>query len=140
MIGRWIGILCLSACLAFGSFAEEVLEDPKLEARAQELMRELRCVACENEPISQSGAEIAGDMRVKVRELVADGKSDAEVRAWFKSRYGEFVLFRPSGKGISGFFLWGAPFVLLLIGGAIALTASRRKDAQPVEAIDPEDI
>lgn len=137
---RWIGVVCLSLCIALSGFAEEPLSDPKQEARAQELMRELRCVACENEPISQSAAEIAGDMRVKVRELVAEGKSDAEVRAWFKSRYGEFVLFRPSGKGISGLFLWGAPFVLLLIGGAIALTASRRKDTQPVEAIDPEDI
>ncbi len=130
----------LSLVLVLSAVAEQELADPKAEARAQELMRELRCVACENEPISQSGAEIAGDMRVKVRELVNEGKTDAEVRAWFKSRYGEFVLFRPSGKGVSGLFLWGAPFVLLLLGGAIAFGASRRSEGETVASIDPEDI
>ncbi len=137
---RWLIAICLAATLALSGMAEQALADPKEEARAQELMRELRCVACENEPISQSAAAIAGDMRVKVRELVNDGKSDADVRAWFKSRYGEFVLFRPSGKGISGMFLWGAPFVLLLLGGAIAFGASRRGGGEAVAPIEPEDI
>lgn len=138
---RWMIAACLAVTFAMSSFAEQALADPDAEARAQELMRELRCVACENEPISQSAADIAGDMRVKVRELVGEGKSDAEVRAWFKSRYGEFVLFRPSTKGISGLILWSAPFVLLLLGGAIAFGVSRRDGGgEAVAPIDAEDV
>ncbi|MEL6257655.1 MAG: cytochrome c-type biogenesis protein CcmH, partial [Pseudomonadota bacterium] len=56
------------------------LTDADQEARALALMREIRCVACENEPVSQSAAPIAEDMRARIRELVADGKTDAEIR------------------------------------------------------------
>lgn len=113
-------------CLFFALMAFETpLEDAQAEARARVLMDEIRCVACENEPISQSGSDIASDMRLRVREMIAAGASDDEVRAWFSERYGEFVLFRPSTKGLSGVFLWGLPFGFLLIGGAGLLIARR---------------
>jgi len=113
------------------------LPDPADEARAQALMREIRCVACENEPISQSASDIAEDMRARVRALIADGKSDAEVRGWFSERYGDFVLFRPKAKGFGGMLLWGLPFVLLIgVGGAIAL--SRRSGTAVIEAVSAD--
>ena len=52
--------------------APAVLADPAEEARAQALEREIRCVQCENEPIAQSTADIAADMRRLVRERVAE--------------------------------------------------------------------
>ncbi len=111
------------------------------EARAQDLMREIRCAACENEPISQSAAEIAGNMRERVRVLVAEGASDEEVRDWFAARYGEFVLFRPEAGGPGGWLLWGGPFGLLLIGAAVVWTLARRRKASGmVEAVPPEDL
>lgn len=114
---------------------------PEEEARAQDLMREIRCVACENEPISQSAAEIAGDMRLRVRTLIAEGASDQEVRGWFADRYGEFVLFRPPNRGVSGWLLWGGPFLLLVAGAAFAITLARRRagDTAPVDPVAPED-
>ena len=92
---------------AAGGQAQAQLDDPEQEARAQDLMREIRCVACENEPISNSGSDIAADMRERVRTMVADGMSDQEIRDWFAERYGEFVLFRPSADGPGGWLLWG---------------------------------
>ena len=112
------------------------LADPREEARAQRLMREIRCVACENEPISQSASDIAITMRTRVRSLVADGKSDQEVRDWFSERYGEFVLFRPSGAGIFGKILWGLPFVMLLLGASIL--ARRRRPGGDIETVAPD--
>ncbi|MEE9380172.1 MAG: cytochrome c-type biogenesis protein [Hyphomonadaceae bacterium] len=114
------------------------LADPAEEARAQDLMREIRCVACENEPISQSSADIASDMRDKVRELIEDGASDAEVRAWFSDRYGEFVLFRPSGKGIGGSILWLTPFALLLIGGGLVVLTRKKGDKVEIAPVAPD--
>lgn len=119
---RWLILLLLPILMAF----DAPLEDAKAEARAKALMEEIRCVACENEPISQSGADIAVDMRMRVREMIANGASDDEVRAWFSERYGEFVLFRPSRSGLSGMLLWGLPFGLLLIGAAGLGLAHRR--------------
>lgn len=115
---------------------------PADEARAQALMREIRCVACENEPISQSTSDIAGNMRERVRVMVAEGATDAEIRDWFEGRYGEFVLFRPNAQGPGGWLLWGAPFLLLLGGAVLGYGLFRRKGeaVEEIEAVAPEDL
>ena len=115
------------------------LENAEDEARAQDLMREIRCVACENEPVSQSAADIAGDMRVRIRTMVAQGRSDDEIRAWFVERYGEFVLFRPGTDSITGKLLWGLPFGILGLAGIALFLRNRGSDNAEVEAIDPQD-
>jgi cytochrome c-type biogenesis protein CcmH len=106
------------AALAFLAALVAPLPDPAQEARAQALDAEIRCVACENEPISQSTAEIATDMRMAVRERIAAGDSDAQVRTFFARRYGEFVLFRPPVTG-GTIALWSTPLVLLALGLAL---------------------
>ncbi|MEM8920507.1 MAG: cytochrome c-type biogenesis protein [Pseudomonadota bacterium] len=112
------------------------LEDPAEEARAQALMQEIRCVACENEPISQSASDIARDMRRAVRNQIAAGAEDDEVRNWFAERYGDFVLFRPKASG-GGALLWAFPFILLAGVGAVlmlaAMRARRRFEASPAK-------
>ena len=75
---------------------DQPLPDPAQEARAQSLMRELRCTVCENEPVSQSTADMAVDARRKIRQLVGEGSSDGQVRDFFVERYGDYVSFRPS--------------------------------------------
>ena len=128
--------LLLSLVIAMA--ADVPLQDPAEEARAQELMREIRCVACENEPVSQSAAPIAEDMRERIREMISEGSTDQQVRDWFESRYGEFVLFRPKGNSLSGALLWIGPFALLAIGGLIGFLTARRKRtvARDIEAED----
>ena len=128
----------LMLSLVIAMMADVPLQDPAEEARAQALMRELRCVACENEPVSQSSAPIAEDMRARVREMIMEGSSDQDVRDWFESRYGEFVLFRPKGRGFGGTILWAGPFLLLVAGAAIGILTTRRKrtDAAAIESED----
>jgi len=138
---RALLILLLPVLMAF---TDTPLADPALEARARALMDEIRCVACENEPISQSGADIASDMRERVRLIIKEGGSDAEVRAWFADRYGEFVLFRPPTTGTSGLLLWGLPFGGLLFGGLALVLAVRRmrksSDDDVIVPVAPESI
>jgi len=95
--------------------APSALGDPALEARADALEMEIRCVQCQNEPIAQSTADIAGDMRVLVRERIAAGDSDDQIRAFFRQRYGDFVLFRPPWDART-WALWGSPFLLIAAG------------------------
>src|ERR1041385_2537859 len=74
---------------------DEVLPDPKLEARARDLSRELRCMVCQNQSIDDSDASLARDLRVLVRERLSAGDSDQQVLDFLTARYGEFVLLRP---------------------------------------------
>ena len=102
----------------------ERLTDPALERRAEHLFEELRCVRCQNESIAASQADIAHTMRGLVRQQIAAGKSDTEVRAYMYDRYGDFVLLRPRLTPAT-LFLWGLPFVILLGGLGLVLTRRR---------------
>jgi cytochrome c-type biogenesis protein CcmH len=96
--GLLLAIAALSLAGAAYGQAETIetpLADPALEARAQALGAEIRCVVCENEPVSRSNAPMAIDMRRAIRARVAAGDDDDQVREYFAERYGEFVLLRP---------------------------------------------
>ena len=115
--------------------ASVVLADPAQEARARALEEEIRCVQCENEPIAQSTADIAADMRALVRERIAAGESDDEIRSFFRERYGDFVLFRPPWDART-WALWAAPLILVGLG-LVALLATWRPG--PGAPLTPEE-
>ena len=119
------------------AIAAAPMGDPRQEARAQALENEIRCVVCQNEPISQSTADIAGDMRALVRERIAAGDSDAEIRSFFRDRYGDFVLLRP-GFGPSTWLLWAAPLLIAAAAGwaALGLRGGRKPETGEIA---PED-
>jgi len=108
-----------------------MLADPKLEARAQALSAQLRCMVCQNESIDESEAPLAHDIRVLVRQRILAGDSDAAIRAFLVARYGDFILLKPPFKPET-YLLWAGPFLLLLAGGAaIVLSLKQRKTSVP---------
>lgn len=124
-------LLAVAASLALVSVAhavkpDEMLADPKLEARARDLSAELRCLVCQNQSIDDSDAELARDLRLLVRERIQKGDSDRQVMTYLVDRYGEFVLLRPTFSAQNA-LLWGLP-LLVLLGGAVAVyTGVRRR-------------
>jgi len=132
MIRRFILILAvvLSSAPAFAVNPDEVLADPKLEARARAISAELRCMVCQNQSIDDSNAELAKDLRLLVRERLTDGDTDEQVMNYIVSRYGEFVLLKPRINGRT-ILLWAAPLVLGGIASGIlvitAMSARKRK-------------
>ncbi|MGL4322457.1 MAG: cytochrome c-type biogenesis protein [Beijerinckiaceae bacterium] len=106
---------------------DEILKDPAQEARARALSSELRCLVCQNQSIDDSDAPLARDLRVLVRERIAAGDSNAQVKSFLVQRYGEFVLLKPP-LSLSTVFLWAAPALLFVIG-LIAIARARRQHA-----------
>lgn len=99
------------------------------EARAQDIMREVRCMVCSGESILDSGAPMAGDMRTFVRERVAEGSTDDQVRDDLVERFGHEVLLRPPFSG-GTLVLWLGPLAILLGGGALLVAAMKRRGAE----------
>jgi len=132
---------CLLACLlALGGQAlaidtEAAFDDPVLQHRYEAINRELRCLVCQNQTIADSNATLAQDLRREVREMIAAGKTDDEIRDFMIERYGDFVLYRPRMTA-QNFLLWSAP-ALLLLGGAFALVRVVRKRTQEPD-LEPE--
>ena len=105
---------------------EEMLKDPKLEARARDLSRELRCMVCQNQSIDESEAPLARDLRLLVRERLTKGDTDPQVLDFLVARYGEFVLLKPPLEGRT-IILWALPPVALLAGAIGLFFAVRRR-------------
>jgi cytochrome c-type biogenesis protein CcmH/NrfF len=93
--------------------------------RAQDLAERLRCPVCQGESIADSPASMAREMRALVEEQVEAGKSDAEVVAFFRSRYGDWVLLDQPASG-STLLVWVLP-VAALAGGIAAVMAYRTR-------------
>ncbi|MEI7573245.1 MAG: cytochrome c-type biogenesis protein [Phenylobacterium sp.] len=125
--------LAAALCLAAASDPAERLPDPTQEARARALFQEVRCMVCQNESIADSEAGLAIDLRRLVRERIASGQDDAQVRSWLVDRYGEFVLLQPSFSW-ANLALWLAPLAAV-IAGVLALAAHLRRPVLPDAAL-----
>jgi cytochrome c-type biogenesis protein CcmH len=104
---------------------DEIMSDPKLEARTRALSQQLRCMVCQNQSIDDSDAPLARDLRLLVRERIAHGDSDKQVMDFLVARYGPFVLLKPPLNEHT-MLLWFLP-PLVLAGGAIALVLYARR-------------
>lgn len=107
------------------------LADAGQEARAQALFEGIRCVVCQHEAIADSPAGVASDMRRLVREEIAAGRSDTQIRAGLVARYGDYVLFKPPVR-IGTWLLWFGPFLLVLAAGLVLFLRGRK--SAPAEA------
>lgn len=91
------------------------LESPKQEAQFNHLLRELRCLVCQNQDLADSNAPLAKDLRQEVYQLVKSGKSDDEIIHYLTARYGDFILFKPPVKIVTA-LLWFGPAMFMLFG------------------------
>lgn len=89
-----------------------VLLDPVLTERYQHLTQEFRCLVCQNQSIADSDAAVAQDLREKIKRQLQEGLSDQEIRAFWISRYGDFIELNPP-LNAQTVLLWVAPFVFL---------------------------
>jgi cytochrome c-type biogenesis protein CcmH len=117
-------ILGAGLCLAAAADPADRLADPAKEARARALFRETRCLVCQGESIDDSDADLAADLRRAIREHLAAGDSDAQVRDFLRARYGDFVLFRPR-LSLTNSLLWGAPFAVAVLGAGLLIVRAR---------------
>jgi cytochrome c-type biogenesis protein CcmH len=126
------------ACLAAASDPAERLHDPVREAQARALFRQIRCVQCQSESIDDSEAPLAHDLRQIVREQIAAGRSDAEIKRYLVDRYGEFVLLKPSFDGANA-ALWLIPLAAALGGAAGFAVYVRRRGKAAEPELSPEE-
>lgn len=101
------------------------LEDSALEARATALASQLRCPVCQGLSIHDSPSPLAQDMKDLIRGQVAAGASDQDVRNYFISKYGEWVLLEPDPSGFN-LLVYLLPALALLAGAGLIFVAVRR--------------
>ena len=96
----------------------KVVDETEIDQQVREIAKTLRCTVCQTENIWESGAPLAHQMRDAIRERVMQGQSAEEIRTYFYSRYGDYIMMEPPKQGIN-WLIWLAPFLLLFGGGAL---------------------
>lgn len=109
--------LCILIMGGGKGYAENIysFDSNKQEAQFNYLLKDLRCLVCQNQDLSDSHAPLAKDLRDVVYRLVKEGKSDDEITKYLTMRYGDYILFKPPLKPLT-MFLWLGPFLFLSIG------------------------
>jgi cytochrome c-type biogenesis protein CcmH len=102
---------------------------PDIDDQTRAIAQELRCVVCQNLSVADSPSEMAQQMRGIIREQLTAGKTSQQVKDFFVSKYGEWVLLAPTTQGFS-LLVWVLPFVVLIAGVACGLWFIRRWSAK----------
>jgi cytochrome c-type biogenesis protein CcmH len=127
-----IAVVLLIAMTARAVEPNERLADPTLEARARTISGGLRCLVCQNESIDESGADLAHDIRIFVRQRLSAGDTNAQVIGAVVSRYGAFVLLKPPVEPAT-YVLWYGPPALVAAGLLGTLLWLRRRRPEPAD-------
>ncbi len=130
---RVVFIALLLAVLPFFFTSQTALAEPLDEDQLQDMTKAvsktLRCAVCQTESVWESNATLAIQMRDIVRERLIAGESPDEIRDYFISRYGDYIVFKPRFRGLN-LLLWVGPFVLLFIGGFFLVRKLRKWSVQ----------
>jgi cytochrome c-type biogenesis protein CcmH len=116
----------LAGALAFGQEAADHPLPPALEARAERIGKQLRCAVCQGMSVTDSPSSMAKAQLNHVREMVAQGKSDEEIRQYFIARYGTWILLNPPAEGFA-WLVWLLPVALVIGGGFVIAKVVKQK-------------
>lgn len=114
-------LICLTLFFFMGAnvLAEAVdqykFDKPEQRTQFYRLLRELRCLVCQNQDLADSNASLAMDLKDIVYQKVLRNQTDSEITDFLTARYGDFVLFNPPVKTAT-YLLWFGPFLMLIIG------------------------
>jgi cytochrome c-type biogenesis protein CcmH len=125
-----LALLAVAMLTAAAADPADRLADPAQEARARSLFHEVRCLVCQSESIDESDAALAHDLRQLVRQQVAAGRSDDQIRAFLVSRYGQFVLLEPKAS-LGNAILWVGPLLVVLLGAGAFVLRRRSLPTEP---------
>lgn len=130
-----LGAVVAVAWLLLAAAASAALAAPS----PADLEAELVCPTCKT-TLDQSDAPVARRMKQILRERLAAGASEAEIKAELVAQFGPGVLAEPPKSGFD-LLAWAVPLAFLVAGalgvGALAWGWSRRRGREPAAALDP---
>lgn len=135
MIKLWFFAFTLLIATQGFAIDDHQLSDPEQQKTYELINSELRCLVCQNQTIADSNAELAGDLRRQVFEMLQQGKSKDEIIQFMTDRYGDFVLYNPPLKTKTA-LLWLGPIAFLLTGFTMIFWFIRRKKQAAVTVFD----
>ncbi len=109
---------------------------PVSDNEVNQIARNLYCPVCQNVPLEVCETEACARWREQVRDLLAQGYNEAQVRQYFVERFGAKTVGTPSDPG-SQFLTIALPLGLIgLVGIVIAVSLVRWRSRKTDDALD----
>lgn len=118
----------LAPAVRIPRIAPDTLSDAELDQETAQLAAQLRCPVCRNQSVLESSAELSQQMRREIRQRLAAGDTPAQVKAYFVSRYGEYILLTPPATGVN-WLVYVLPVLFVTLGGWYVVRRLRRWSA-----------
>lgn len=121
------GLLGLVLVVALGVGSRGESGPPTEDQRVRQITSVVRCPTCRGLSAGQSDAPSAESIRDEVRRRVQAGETDAQVKGYLVSRYGEDILLQPKTEGV-GLVVWALPLIGATVAvGGLAVVLRRRR-------------
>ena len=101
--------------------ASEKQIDPK------EIQKNLRCLVCQGQSISDSNSDFAQTIKMVVDDLIKEGLTEDEIYSFMSDKYGEWIVFKPQ-LNIQNSLLWILPYMALILGGFFIIKLFKKKN------------
>ncbi|MFL5697435.1 MAG: cytochrome c-type biogenesis protein CcmH [Ktedonobacteraceae bacterium] len=88
---------------------------PSLDQRVHDVASQLRCPVCQGESVADSPSQLSQQMRGVIRQQLQSGKSEQQVIQYFRTSYGDQIVWSPPWQGFT-LLAWLVPIGLLLAG------------------------
>jgi len=87
--------------------------------------KNLRCLVCQGQSIADSNSDFALTLKMVVKDLIDQGKTEEEIYSFLSDKYGDWILYKPKiDRG--NLLLWSLPYLVLIIGGVIIVFFIRK--------------
>lgn len=127
-----VNLLLLVCALGFAQ------EPAQLNSRTFEIAGQLRCPVCVSESVAESSSPTSVQMRREIQEQLEQGRSEAQILAYFQERYGDWILLEPPKRGLH-LLVWLLPLVAAIVGLAALVYFVRRWTRASHEPVDVDD-
>ncbi len=126
-IRHWVSWFCVALVASLALVVASVADDPPAteSERAYEIKATMLCPVCDGQNVLESNAPVAAAIRAQVDELVSEGRSDSEIRAWMARQYGKDVNANPPGTGVAS-LVWIVPVFVAVVSAAFLAFAFRK--------------
>ena len=104
--------------LSINLYSNELVEESKIH-------KNLRCLVCQGQSIADSNSDFALTLKMVVKDLIEQGKTEEEIYTFLSDKYGDWILYKPK-LNPGNLLLWGLPYLALIIGAVIIVFLVRK--------------
>lgn len=125
-----VGAVMVAMVITGVALAQEGDAGMVTDDQVNAIAKQLYCPVCENVPLDVCPTQACAQWRALIREKLAEGDSEAEIKAYFVRQYGDRVLAAPPARGLNWLVYIIPP--LAFLSGAFILYRAFQAWRKPV--------